>query len=58
MRVAQASEKIMERRLNCYGHVMSRDEGQILRKVLRADIPGKGREDDRKQDGKTHANET
>ena len=43
-RVAQASKKITERRLNWYGHVMSvmrRDGEHILRKVLRADIPGK-----------------
>ena len=40
-RVAEASEKIMERRLNWYGHVMRRDEEHILRKVLRLDIPEK-----------------
>ena len=40
-RVAQASKKITERRLNWYGHVMRRDDEHILRKVLRADIPGK-----------------
>ena len=40
-RVAQASKKITERRLNWYGHVMRRDGEHILRKVLRADIPGK-----------------
>ena len=56
-RVAQASKKITERRLNWYGHVMRRDGEHILRKVLRGDIPGKGREDDRKQDGKTRVNE-
>ena len=39
--VAQASKKITERRLNWYGHVMRRDGEHILRKVLRADIPGK-----------------
>ena len=39
--VAQASKKITERRLNWYGHVMRRDDKHILRKVLRADIPGK-----------------
>ena len=37
--MAQASKKITERRLNWYGHVMTRDEEHILRKVLRADIP-------------------
>ena len=37
---------------------MTRDEEHILRNVLRMDIPGKGSEDDRKQDGKTRANET
>ena len=40
-RVAQASKQITERRLNWYGHVMRRDGEHILRKVLRADIPGK-----------------
>ena len=40
-RVAQASKKVTERRLNWYGHVMRRDGEHILRKVLRADIPGK-----------------
>ena len=39
-RVAQDSKKIAERRLNWYGHVM-RDGEHILRKVSRADIPGK-----------------
>ena len=39
--MAQASKKIAERRLNWYGHVMTRDGEHILRKVLRADIPGK-----------------
>ena len=40
-RVAQASKKITERRLIWYGHVMRRDGEHIVRKVLRADIPGK-----------------
>ena len=40
-RVAHASKKISERRLIWYGHVMRRDGEHILRKVLRADIPGK-----------------
>ena len=39
-RVAQASKKITERRLNWYGHVMRRDGEHILRKVVRADIRG------------------
>ena len=39
--MAQASKKITERRLNWYWHVMRRDGEYILRKVLRADIPGK-----------------
>ena len=39
-RVAQASKMITARRLNWYGHVMRRDGEHILRKVLRADIPG------------------
>ena len=55
--MAQASNKITDRRLNGYGHVMRRDCEHILRKVLRADIPGTGREDDRKQDGKTRVND-
>ena len=57
-RVTQASDVITERRLNWHGHVMMRDGEHILRKVLRADIPGKIREDDRKQDGQTRANDT
>ena len=40
-RVAQASKKSTERRLIWYGHVMRRDGEHIIRKVLRADIPGK-----------------
>ena len=40
-RVAQASKKITERILIWYGHVIRRDGVHILRKVLRADIPGK-----------------
>ena len=39
--VVQASKKITERRLHWYGHVMRRDDEHILKKVLRADIPGK-----------------
>ena len=54
-RVAHASKKITERRLIWYGHVMRRNGEHILRKVLRADIPG--REGDRKPDEKTHVNE-
>ena len=53
-KVPQASKKITERILNWYGHVMRRDEEHIPMKVLRTNIP----EDDRKQDGKTRANET
>ena len=40
-RVAQASKKITERRLNWYGHVMMRDGEHILKKVFRTDKPGK-----------------
>ena len=40
-RVAQASKKSTDRRLMWYEHVMRRDGEHILRKVLRADIPGK-----------------
>ncbi len=39
--MAQASKKMTERILNWYGHVMRRDGEHILRKVFRADIPGK-----------------
>ena len=39
-RVVQASKKIMEGRLTWCEHVMGRDEGHILRRVLRMDIPG------------------
>ena len=42
--MAQASKKITERRLIWYGHVMRRDGEHILRKVMRADIPGKKEE--------------
>ena len=56
--VQEASKKITERRLNWYGHVMRKYEEHKLRKVLRMDIQWKKREDDRKQDGKSHANET
>ena len=34
-------QKITERQLNSYGHMMRRDEEHILRKVLRTDVPGK-----------------
>ena len=56
--VAQASEKITERQLNWYGHVVGRDEEHILKKVSRTGIPRGRREYDRKQDGNTHANAT
>ena len=39
--VLQEWRILTERRLNWYGHVMWRDGEHILRKVLRADIPGK-----------------
>ena len=55
--MAQASKKITEGRLIWYGHVM-RDGEHILRKVLRADTPGKrkrGRPKTRWKDA--HANE-
>ena len=44
-RVAQASKKITERRLIWYRHVMRRDGEHILRKVLRADIPTREKEE-------------
>ena len=40
-RVTRASKKITERRLNWYGRLMRRDEGHIVKKVLRMDIAGK-----------------
>ena len=39
--VTHASKQVTDRRLNWYGHVMRRDGEHILRKVLRADRPGK-----------------
>ena len=39
--MAQASKNSTDRRLIWYEHVMRRDGEDILRKVLRADIPGK-----------------
>ena len=57
-RVAQASKKITERRLIWYGHVMRKDGEHIYWGKCWGQIyQGKGREDNRKQDGKTHANE-
>ena len=38
-RVSQDSKNITEIRLNCYGHRMRSDEGHIVRKVLRTEIP-------------------
>ena len=55
--VTQASNKITERRMNWYGHVLRRDEEYMPRKELRTIYQGNGREYDRKQDGKTPANE-
>ena len=52
MRVKHASKKTTKIRLNWFGHVNRRDKEHILRKVLRTDIAGKGREDDGKQDEK------
>ena len=49
VRENEKGKKITERQLCWYGHVMRRDEEHILRKVLRTDMPGKGRQDDRKQ---------
>ena len=60
-RVAHTSKKITERRLNWCRHVMRRDGEHILRKVLRADIPGKrkkGRQTNKMERKKTRANET
>ena len=44
-RVAQASKQITERRLNWYGHLMRRDGEHILRKVFKADIPLREKEE-------------
>ena len=55
-RVAQASTNITDRLSKWYGHVMRRDDEHIPRNVLRVDITGRRKEDDRKQDGKTRAN--
>ena len=49
----QASKKTTKIRLNWFGHVNRRDKERTLRKVLRTDIAGKGREDDGKQIEKT-----
>ena len=46
---------ITERQMNWYGHALRRDEEHIPRKVLRMGITG--REDGRKQDGKTRADD-
>ena len=35
-------QKITERRLNWYGHVVRRDEERIVREMLRTDIQEKG----------------
>ena len=40
-KVAQASEKITERRLKWYGHVMRMEEEHVERRVLTKEIPGK-----------------
>ena len=42
-RVAQASKKITEKRLKCYGHVRRMKEKHIVRRMLDVDIPGKRR---------------
>ena len=57
-RVMRASKKVMERRLNWYGHMMRRGEEHTYRGECQGWIhEGKVREDDRKQDGKTRAND-
>ena len=50
MRVTQAAKKIAERRLNCCGHMVRRDDEHILRKVLRTDTLGKRKIGRPKQD--------
>ena len=42
-RVVQASKKITEKRLKCYGHVRRMKEEHIVRRMLDVDIPGKRR---------------
>ena len=42
-RVVQASKKITEKRLKCYGHVRRMKEEHIERIMIDVDIPGKGR---------------
>ena len=39
-KVAQASRKIMERRLKWYGHVMRMEEDHVVRRVMTKAIPG------------------
>ena len=39
--MAQASNKITEKQLKWYGHVMSMKEEHIVRRMLDVDIPGK-----------------
>ena len=56
-RVAHASKKITERRLNWYGHATRRDGEHILKKVLRADTPGKRKRGRPKTRWKTRVNE-
>ena len=40
-KVAQASRKIMERRLKWYGHVMRMEEDHVVKRVMTKAIPGK-----------------
>ena len=48
--MVQASKKITEKRLKCYGHVRIIKEEHIVRRMLDVDIPGGGREE---EDGHT-----
>ena len=41
--MVQASKKITEKRLKCYGHVRRMEEEHIVRRMLDVDIPGKRR---------------
>ena len=57
-KVVQASRKITERRLKWYGHVMSKEEDHVVRRVMTNAIPGKGREGDQIQGGRMCARGT
>ena len=41
VKVAPVTKEITEKRLKWYGHVKRRSEGQVLRRMLDAPVPGK-----------------